>query len=49
VIKWLESLDHGIIYHISNSEWVSPIGVVPKNTIITLIRNDKSKLVLTQV
>ena len=28
VLKWL---DHDIIYPISDSEWVSPVHVVPKN------------------
>jgi len=45
-IKWL---DHGIIYPISNSEWVSPIQVVPKKIGITVIRNDKNALVPTRV
>ena len=46
VLKWL---DHGIIYPISDSEWVSPVQVVPKKTGITVIRNDKNKLILTRV
>ena len=46
VLKWL---DHGIIYPISNSEWVSPVQVVPKKTGITVIRNDKNELVPTRV
>jgi len=46
VIKWL---DNGIIYPISNSEWVSPVQVVPKKTGITVIRNDKNELVPTRV
>jgi len=41
VLKWLY---HGIIYPISDSEWVSPIQVVPKKTCITMISNDKNKL-----
>ena len=46
VIKWL---DHGIIYLISNSKWVSQVQVVPKKISITVIRNDKNELVLTRV
>ena len=36
VLKWL---DHGIIYPISDSEWVSPVQVVPKKTGITVVCN----------
>ena len=36
VLKWL---DHGIIYPISDSEWVSPVQVVPKKTGITVVKN----------
>ena len=39
VLKWL---DHGIIYPIFDSEWVSLIQVVSKKTGITMIRNDKN-------
>ena len=46
VLKWL---DHGIIYPVSDSEWVNPVQVVPKKTGITVIRNDKNKLVPTRV
>ena len=46
VLKWL---DHGIIYPISDSEWVSPVQVVPKKTGITVVRNDKNELVPTRV
>ena len=42
VLKWL---DHGIIYPISDSEWVSLVQVVTKKTGITVIRNYKNKLV----
>jgi len=35
VLKWL---DHGIIYPISDSEYVSPVKVVLKKTGITMIR-----------
>ena len=45
-MKWL---DHGIIYPISDSEWVSVVQVVPKKIGITVIRNDKNELVPTRV
>jgi len=41
VKEFLNWLDHMIIYPISDSEWVSPVQVVPKKTGITVIRNDK--------
>jgi len=41
-LKWV---DHGIIYPISDSEWVSPVQVVPKKTRIIVIMNDKNELV----
>jgi len=46
VLKWL---DHGIIYPIFYSEWVSLVQVVPKRTGITVIRNNKNELVPTRV
>ena len=46
VLKWL---DHWVIYPISDSEWVSPVQVVPKKIGITVIRNDKNELIPTQV
>jgi len=46
VLKWL---DHGIIYFVFDSEWVSPIQVVPKKIDITVIRNDKNELISTRV
>jgi len=44
VLKWF---DHEIIYPISDSEWVSPVQVVPKKTDFTVIGNDKNELVPT--
>ena len=44
VLKWL---DHGVIYPISNSEWVSLVQVAPKKTAIIVIRNNKNELVPT--
>ena len=44
VLKWL---DHGIIYPFFYSEWVSPVQVITKKTSVTMIRNDKNKLITT--
>ena len=46
MLKWL---DYGVIYPIANSEWVSPVQIVPKKTGITVIRNDNNELVPTRV
>jgi len=46
VLKWVR---YGIIYPISDGEWVSPVQVVPKKTGITVIGNDKNELVPTRV
>ncbi|KAL8154851.1 hypothetical protein AgCh_000263 [Apium graveolens] len=45
----LKYLDNGIIYHISDSSWVSHIQVVPKKSGITVIVNEDDELVLTHV
>ena len=45
VLKWLNA---GFIYAISNSPWVSPIHVVPKNGGFTVIRNEKNELIPTR-
>ena len=37
----LNLLELEIIFPISDSEWVSPVHVVPKKTGITLVRNEK--------
>ena len=37
----LKLLDVGIIYHISDSKWVSPTQVVPKKSGITVVKNKK--------
>ena len=34
-------LDVGIIYTISDSQWVSPVQVVPKKSSITIIKNNE--------
>ncbi|GAU51000.1 hypothetical protein TSUD_131520, partial [Trifolium subterraneum] len=38
----------GMIYPISDSEWVSPVHVVPKKGGMTVIRNDKNELIPTR-
>jgi len=42
ILKWLSN---GIIYAISDSEWVSPVQVVPKKGGITVIKNEKDELI----
>jgi len=41
-------LDAGIIYPISDSEWVSPIYVVSKKGGMTVIMNEKNELIPTR-
>ena len=45
VLKWLNV---GFIYAISDSPWVSPVHVVPKNGGFTVIRNKKNELIPTR-
>jgi len=42
-------LQAGIIYPISDSQWVSPIQVVPKKTGLTVIKNERDELIPTRV
>ena len=42
-------LQAGIIYPISDSQWVSPVQVVPKKTSLTVIKNEKDELTPTRV
>ncbi|KAK8686452.1 hypothetical protein V6N13_125477 [Hibiscus sabdariffa] len=42
ILKWL---DAGIIYPISDSEWVSPVQCVPKKGGITMISNENNELI----
>src|SRR5436189_4959260 len=44
----LKLLDAGIIYPISDSQWVSPIHIVPKKGGMTVIRNEKNELIPTR-
>jgi hypothetical protein len=41
----LKLLKAGLIYPVSNSEWVSPVQVVPKKGGMIVIRNEKNKLI----
>jgi hypothetical protein len=45
----LKLLKAGVIYHVSNSEWVSPVQVVPKNGGMTIIRNEKMNSFLSRL
>ena len=45
----LKLLDNGIIYPISDSQWVSPVHVVPKKAAFTIVENDKKELVQTRL
>ncbi|XP_047170108.1 uncharacterized protein LOC124838525 [Vigna umbellata] len=44
----LKLLEAGIIYPISDSEWMSPVQVVPKKGGMTVIYNDKNELIPTR-
>ena len=46
ILKWLNA---EIIYPISDSQWVSPVHVVPKKTGITVIVNDKGEEIQTRL
>jgi hypothetical protein len=41
----LKLLHTGIIYPVPHSEWVSPVQVVPKKRGMTIVRNEKNKLI----
>ena len=45
----LKCLDHGIIYPISDSSWVSSVQVVPKKSGITVIQNEAKELIPTRI
>ncbi|CAM8999785.1 unnamed protein product [Rhodiola kirilowii] len=42
-------LDANVIYPISDSQWVSPVHVVPKKTEITVEQNADGEMVTTRV
>jgi len=41
-IEILKLLQNGIIYLISNSQWVSPVHAVPKKVGFTVVKNTRS-------
>lgn len=41
----MKLLEAGIIYAISDSNWVSPVHVVPKKRGVTVVKNDKNELI----
>ena len=47
--KILKLLDNRIIYPIFDSQWVSPVHVVPKKFSFTVVENDKQELVQTRL
>ena len=44
----IKLLDAGLIYPISESAWVSPVQVVPKNGGMTVVTNDRNELIPTR-
>ena len=42
-------LDAGIIYPISDSQWVSPVQCVPKKSGMTMVENDEGELISKRV
>ena len=44
----IKLLDNGIIYPISDSKWVSSTQVIPKNSEVTVITNEKNELIPTR-
>ena len=45
----LKLLDTSMIYHISDSNWVNPVQVVPKKGGITVVKNDNNELIPTRI
>jgi hypothetical protein len=43
--EWLKLLNAGVIYAVFDSEWVSPVQVVPKEGGMTVICNEKNELI----
>jgi hypothetical protein len=43
----LRLLKARVMYHVSDSEWVNPIQVVPKKGGITVVHNEKNELILS--
>ncbi|XP_050888912.1 uncharacterized protein LOC127094083 [Lathyrus oleraceus] len=49
VIGWAIEDLKGLIYPISDSSWVSPVHVIPKNGGTTVIKNEKNELIPTRI
>ncbi|GKA93780.1 reverse transcriptase domain-containing protein [Tanacetum coccineum] len=45
----IKLLDAGLIYHISDSPWVSPVHIIPKKDGMTVVTNDNNELILTRL
>lgn len=45
----IKLLDAGMIFPISDNQWMSPTQVVPKRTGITVVKNDNNELILTHL
>nr|GEZ28579.1 reverse transcriptase domain-containing protein [Tanacetum cinerariifolium] len=45
----LKLLDAGLIYHISDSPWVSPVHCIPKKGGFTVVENEENELIPTQL
>ena len=45
----LKLLEAGIIYPITDSDWVSPVHCVPKKGGITVVPNNKDELILQRI
>ena len=46
ILKWVNT---GIIFLISNSDWISPIHIVPKKGKMTLIVNENDEIIPTKI
>ena len=44
----IKLLDNGIIYSISDSNWISPVQVVPKKGGLAVVRNESNDLIPTR-
>jgi len=44
----VKPLEDRVIYSISDSEWVSPVQVVPKKGGVTVIKNERNELISTR-
>ena len=47
--KILKLLNNGIIYPISDSQWVNPVHAVLKNSGFTVVKNENKELVQTRL